>query len=170
MYEFYFYLKTKKVMEDLSFIVLLRKKFAYLESIPGVLLPHPSSSTFPLRIDSQMPESWQLPIPRGALATPPAAPPSFDLYDHFSQQMRIAPSMSSLEALLSKLPSVGPAQPSLAQPSQLGCYDVPVPEMDGGGGERATKEEVDEYGAGESSSSMPYSYYANVSKSAGEEF
>nr|QDF82425.1 protein RICE SALT SENSITIVE 3 isoform X1 [Cymbidium goeringii] len=168
---------VNKVMEDISFIVLLRKKFAYLESIPGVLLPHPSSSAVPLRIEGQLPDSWQLPIPRGALAAPDPAAPTFDLYDHFSQQMSIAPSMSSLEALLSKLPSVGPSLPSMPQPS-LGCYDMPVlvtgttqrPAMDGGGEERATKEEIDEYGAGESSNSMPYSYYANVSKSAGEEF
>ncbi|KAH0462246.1 hypothetical protein IEQ34_009821 [Dendrobium chrysotoxum] len=165
---------VNKVMEDLSFIVFLRKKFAYLESIPGVLLPHPSSSTVPIRIDGQLSDNWA-PIPREALAA--SAMPTFDLYDHFSQQMKIAPSMSSLEALLSKLPSVGPAPPGMLQPS-LGCYDMPVSmtgtaqrsAMDGGGGERVTKEEVDEYGAGESSSSMPYSYYANASKSAGEEF
>ncbi|PKU77777.1 hypothetical protein MA16_Dca005609 [Dendrobium catenatum] len=166
------------VMEDLSFIVFLRKKFAYLESIPGVLLPHPSSSTVPVRIDGQLSDNWAAaPIPREALAASAMAP-TFDLYDHFSQQMKIAPSMSSLEALLSKLPSVGPAPPGMLQPS-LGCYDMPVSmtgttqrsAMDGGGGgERVTKEEGDEYGAGESSSSMPYSYYASASKSAGEEF
>ncbi|XP_020672204.1 protein RICE SALT SENSITIVE 3 [Dendrobium catenatum] len=169
---------VNKVMEDLSFIVFLRKKFAYLESIPGVLLPHPSSSTVPVRIDGQLSDNWAAaPIPREALAASAMAP-TFDLYDHFSQQMKIAPSMSSLEALLSKLPSVGPAPPGMLQPS-LGCYDMPVSmtgttqrsAMDGGGGgERVTKEEGDEYGAGESSSSMPYSYYASASKSAGEEF
>lgn len=34
----------KKVAEDLGYVVTLRRKFGYLESIPGVLLPHPSSA------------------------------------------------------------------------------------------------------------------------------
>ena len=34
----------KQVAEDLSYVVMLRRKFGYLESIPGVLLPHPSSA------------------------------------------------------------------------------------------------------------------------------
>ncbi|KAH1053629.1 hypothetical protein AAZX31_08G280000 [Glycine max] len=32
-----------KVIEDQNYVFLLRKKFSYIESIPGVLLPHPSS-------------------------------------------------------------------------------------------------------------------------------
>ncbi|CBI32118.3 unnamed protein product, partial [Vitis vinifera] len=40
-----------KVIEDLSYVVLLRKKFGYIESIPGVLLPHPSPSPFPFKVD-----------------------------------------------------------------------------------------------------------------------
>ncbi|XP_020593175.1 uncharacterized protein LOC110033509 [Phalaenopsis equestris] len=166
---------VNKVMEDLSFVVHLRNMFAYLDGIPGVFFPHPSSFTIPTRLEDQQPDGWPSPpVPHGALAAPP-----YDLFDQFGQQMRIEPSMTSLEALLSKLPSVGPASPGMSQPS-LDLYNMPAlmtgmsrrAAMDGGGGggERVAKEEVDEYGAGETSSSLPYSYIANVNKSAGEEF
>ncbi|KAE8668251.1 putative protein transporter [Hibiscus syriacus] len=96
-----------KVIEDPSYVVLLRKKFSYIESIPGALLPHPSSSAYPF---NGTPEPWAH-FPSGMLiAQPPPSPPEF--YDHFSQPTKITPSMSSLEALLSKLPSVVPLQPS----------------------------------------------------------
>ena len=37
-----------QVAEDLSYVVMLRRKFGYLENIPGVLLQHPSTaSVFP---------------------------------------------------------------------------------------------------------------------------
>ncbi|GMH26126.1 hypothetical protein Nepgr_027969 [Nepenthes gracilis] len=93
-----------KMVEDLSYVVLVRRKFSYLESIPGVLLPHPSSSPFPYMVPGYGgPE-----IPH--YHTTPA--PSFEYaVDHFTQPMKITPSMSSLEALLSKLPSVVPAPP-----------------------------------------------------------
>ncbi|KAL0421336.1 UNVERIFIED_CONTAM: protein RICE SALT SENSITIVE 3 [Sesamum latifolium] len=96
-----------KVIEDLSYVVLLRKKFSYIESIPGVLLPHPSSSAYPFKIDhaygGAVPaEAWHN-FHNNLL-------PTNDYYDHFAHQpMKITPSMSSLEALLSKLPSVVPA-------------------------------------------------------------
>lgn len=95
-----------RVIEDLSYVVLLRKKFSYIESIPGVLLPHPSSSAYPLKVDGYgaSADAWhfQANLP---------APTSAELYEHFNQHqhMKITPSMSSLEALLSKLPSVVPA-------------------------------------------------------------
>ncbi|KAL1565656.1 protein RICE SALT SENSITIVE 3-like isoform X1 [Salvia divinorum] len=73
-----------KVVEDLSYVVLLRKKLIYIESIPGVLLPHPSSSSVPQDQNNLMNHH----VPN-------------EYYDP-----RITPSMSSLEALLSKLPSV----------------------------------------------------------------
>ncbi|KAL5720325.1 hypothetical protein ACHQM5_008403 [Ranunculus cassubicifolius] len=138
-----------KVVEDLSYIVLLRKKFHYLESIPGVLLPHPSSSAYPYRTDA--PGTWPF---HTNLTTP--AP--MEYYTNFNQ---ITPSMSSLEALLSKLPSVVPATSS---PSSSGYCDPtqqflttsqrPLEFL-----EMGTKEEIDdEYGherdMGESSSSM----------------
>lgn len=147
------------MVEDLSYVVLLRRKFSYLESIPGVLLPHPSSSAFPTCTSG--PESW--PVGPTSLVSP------MELYDPFNNPVRIMPSMSSLEALLSKLPSVGPS-PSGSSSSQ-GQYDMPVfiP-----GHQRTVpvmaKEEIeDEYGqervmdiGGENSSSM--SYYVNMTK------
>ncbi|RRT52321.1 hypothetical protein GW17_00046604 [Ensete ventricosum] len=158
-------------MEDLSFVVLLRKKFSYLESIPGVLLPHPSSSAFPVTIDGcNVPPHWPV---HGAPLVPPE-----ELYDHFGPpQMRITPSMSSLEALLSKLPPVGPPPPG----SSPGYFEMPVflqpqkPSLGAAETERAAaKEEMqEEYGqesgimelGGESSSSVPY--YANDGVMAG---
>ncbi|KAK6922147.1 Transcription factor MYC/MYB N-terminal, partial [Dillenia turbinata] len=155
-----------KVIEDLSYVVLLRKKFSYIESIPGVLLPHPSSSTFPFKVDGYngAPDTWHY---SGALAP---APP--ELYDHFNNQpLQITPSMSSLEALLSKLPSVVPT-PS---PSQGFCeaqpqFLAPHRPLELMGMERMIKEENDhehanrignEKDVGESSSSMPnyHSYH-----------
>lgn len=72
--------------------MLVKKKLSYMENIPGFLLPHPSSSncTNFKNIDANGSESSYLHINN----QPPA--------------MKIAPSMASLEALLSKLPSVKP--------------------------------------------------------------
>ncbi|XP_066328501.1 protein RICE SALT SENSITIVE 3-like [Miscanthus floridulus] len=104
-----------KVAEDLSYVVILRRKFGYLESIPGVLLPHPSSAAFPAaaRCSVAGPAA-----DAAACSWPPGlvVPPPMELYDPYAHQaaaaaaqMHIVPSMSSLEALLSKLPSVDPA-------------------------------------------------------------
>ena len=102
-----------QVAEDLSYVVMLRRKFGYLESIPGVLLPHPSSAAFPAAgcVGGGPADA--------ACGWPPAGlvVPQMDLcYDPYgggqattAAQMHIVPSMSSLEALLSKLPSVDPA-------------------------------------------------------------
>ncbi|XP_062220257.1 protein RICE SALT SENSITIVE 3-like isoform X2 [Phragmites australis] len=95
----------KKVVEDLSYVVMLRRKFGYLESIPGVLLPHPSSAAFPAGGCVGGPAD-------AACSWPPGLVPSMELFDPYGQaaaaaaQMHIVPSMSSLETLLSKLPSV----------------------------------------------------------------
>ncbi|OEL29466.1 hypothetical protein BAE44_0009517 [Dichanthelium oligosanthes] len=112
----------KKVAEDLSYVVMLRRKFGYLESIPGVLLPHPSSAgvVFPGGGCVGPPPDIAAAWPHG-LMPPPAGPP-LELYDPYgaavaaagpaaaaAASMHIMPSMSSLEALLSKLPSVVPA-------------------------------------------------------------
>lgn len=119
---------VQKVVEDLSYVVLLRKKFAYIESIPGVLLPHPSSAAFPPQPDMWAGYPGGGPVPLG---------PTSQLLDHHHHQQQyygyefnpvqaqaqqqpnmggavsmITPSMSSLEALLSKLPSVGPTGPA----------------------------------------------------------
>lgn len=88
------------MVEDLSYVVLLRKKFGYIESIPGVLLPHPSSSSCPnAGYGGAADSAWHF----QANLQPPS-----DLCDPFNQPFKITPSMSSLEALLSKLPSVVP--------------------------------------------------------------
>ncbi|KAL1221042.1 Protein RICE SALT SENSITIVE 3 [Cardamine amara subsp. amara] len=113
-----------KVVEDLSYVVMLRKKLSYIESIPGVLLPHPSSSGYPF-INASPSDTWHFP----GVAPPPQQQPEHQFYhshDHNHRflmahqnhpqaaapplplSMKITPSMSSLEALLSKLPSVVP--------------------------------------------------------------
>ncbi|KAG2702052.1 hypothetical protein I3760_06G072700 [Carya illinoinensis] len=140
-----------KVIEDLSYVVSLRKKFSYIESIPGVLLPHPSSFAFPFNVDGYgTPEAWQ--FQGTALASPT------EFYDHqYNQPLKITPSMSSLEALLSKLPSVVP--PTTAPQSHefisSSQKTLEFIEM-----EKVAKEEIDEeiyrpeLEMGESSSSM----------------
>ncbi|GAB2297328.1 hypothetical protein Dimus_031438 [Dionaea muscipula] len=143
-----------KVIEDLSHVVLLRKKFSYIESIPGVLLPHPSSAAFPYSADIYgNPDLWHY---NGTMA-----PPIKYSYDHFSQPMKITPSMSSLEALLSKLPSVAPTPQSL-QPmlyvceshQQLLASTNTPPEHMYYGEEEEEKDHVHEREAEECSSSM----------------
>ncbi|KAE8023424.1 hypothetical protein FH972_009118 [Carpinus fangiana] len=132
-----------KVIEDLSYVVLLRKKFSYIESIPGVLLPHPSSSAYPCS-----PEAWHF---QGSLA-PPA-----EFYEQYNQPLRVTPSMSSLEALLSKLPSVVP--PTTPPQSQFMSSQRALEFM---GMEKVAKEETDDHqdvyrpvlDVGESSTSM----------------
>ncbi|CAI0627491.1 unnamed protein product [Linum tenue] len=136
-----------KVVEDLSYVVTLRKKLSYIESIPGVLLPHPCSSPtqiLPVRMDGYA-------YGYGGGGNHPMLPPpplphhhheaaayyqltgggggggaDHQLYadhhnnNHMTMMMnssgsllpfKVAPSMSSLEALLSKLPSVVPPPP-----------------------------------------------------------
>ncbi|CAH8256403.1 unnamed protein product [Arabidopsis lyrata] len=116
-----------KVIEDLSYVVMLRKKLSYIESIPGVLLPHPSSSGYPF-INASPSDTWHFP----GVAPLPHQQHEHQFYHsdhnhrflmgHHNQpqavvggaapplplSMKITPSMSSLEALLSKLPSVVP--------------------------------------------------------------
>ncbi|CAM8876726.1 unnamed protein product [Rhodiola kirilowii] len=110
---------VNKVVEDLNYVVTLRKKFGYIESIPGVLLPHPSSSAFPYTTPEEAAAAaWQFQQPQQpqdyytdhhqqhhfAAANPN------NNYGHQPAHMKITPSMSSLEALLSKLPPVIPPQ------------------------------------------------------------
>ncbi|KAK0574712.1 hypothetical protein LWI29_027839 [Acer saccharum] len=161
---------VNKVMEDLSYVVLLRKKFSYIESIPGVLLPHPSSSAYPFKVDGSncygsavVPDqSWH--YNQGTtLAQPP--PEFYHDHHHFNQpMMKITPSMSSLEALLSKLPSVVP--PPHSSTSGYCTSDQLMSQQQFTSSTQmekaaATKEEMDEeynhhdhVGGGESSSSM----------------
>lgn len=125
----------------MSFIVLLREKFIYLESIPGVLLPHPSTSAFPA--DG---------------CNGPAAS-AIEFYDHFAPPTsRIMPSMSSLEALLLKLPPVRPpgslgyteASPVLVEPQK--DMERTAKDETEDGQERGILEEL----GGEISCTMPY--------------
>lgn len=170
-----------KVIEDLSYVVLLRKKLSYIESIPGVLLPHPSSSSYPFKIindhtsyNSTAPDhqAWQFIQANNnnnaniALAAP-TQPDHF--YHHFISHppVNITPSMSSLEALLSKLPSVVPAvslpqiycEPQ-AQPQYISSSDRPA--MEFMGNEKVAKEENNDEenkdNVGEGSSSIAASY------------
>ncbi|WVZ09817.1 hypothetical protein V8G54_014347 [Vigna mungo] len=151
-----------KVIEDLSYVVLLRKKFSYIESIPGVLLPHPSSSAYPYKVEGGygVPEQWHF---QGNHLAPQA-----ELYEnHFNMPLKITPSMSSLEALLSKLPSVVPP-PHPTQPPQSHHHhhqllaspqQRPLEFM--GSMQKVAKEELEEevyrpeLDIGESSTSMP---------------
>ncbi|CAL5043607.1 unnamed protein product [Urochloa decumbens] len=118
----------KKVAEDLSYVVMLRRKFGYLESIPGVLLPHPSSAgVFPGGGCVGPPPDMLAAAGWPGMMPPPHAGPPLELYDPYgaavaagpvaaAASMHIMPSMSSLEALLSKLPSVVPAPQSTQPP------------------------------------------------------
>ncbi|KAK1290618.1 hypothetical protein QJS10_CPB18g01260 [Acorus calamus] len=142
-----------KIMEDLSYVVLLRKKFSYLHSIPGVLLPHPSSSSFPFSAETNV------------------------FHDFSSQQVNITPSVSSLEALLSKFPSMS-SLPTMSLQSNYNPMMFSSPHrpmefmMDTG---RIAKVEMDEDKVGghdremnlidESGSSMSSYILTNVTKS-----
>ncbi|XP_019157939.1 PREDICTED: uncharacterized protein LOC109154657 [Ipomoea nil] len=159
-----------KVIEDLSYVVLLRKKLSYIESIPGVLLPHPSSAAYPMKIDGYglSPEAWPPHFQANIVAAPPA-----EYYDHFNNNnqppaaamMKITPSMSSLEALLSKLPSVVPTGPSM--PAVPGNYsDVPpqyhrAPEM-------VAKEEYDDDDEENNNNNNGRNYQGENNKDVGE--
>ncbi|KAI5573515.1 hypothetical protein POPTR_010G096400v4 [Populus trichocarpa] len=155
-----------KVIEDLSYVVLLRKKFSYIESIPGVLLPHPSSSAYPYKVDGYgtVSDTWHY---QGSNIAP-QSPTEF--YDHFNQvPFKITPSMSSLEALLSKLPSVvPPPQPAAAHHQAAGYCDSQSHYVSSiqRGMEKVAKEEIDEeytradqQDVGESSSSLSAADY-----------
>ncbi|XP_076900522.1 protein RICE SALT SENSITIVE 3-like [Bidens hawaiensis] len=99
-----------KANEALNYVLLLRKKFSYIESIPGVLLPHPSSSAYPFKPEGyNASEAWH--FLGGNLTMVPPPPEYYHRYN-YNQPLNITPSMSSLEALLSKLPSVVPVSSS----------------------------------------------------------
>lgn len=98
------------MIEDLNYVVLLRKKFSYIESIPGVLLPHPSYSPYPFKPEGyNTSEAWHYHGNNFTMSQP------HDQFYHrynYNEPLNITPSMSSLEALLSKLPSVVPVSSS----------------------------------------------------------
>lgn len=125
-----------KVEEDPSYILLLRKKFTYLESIPGVLLPHPTTPAIPVTPDSmqvQMQECYDQ---------------QMDFWAY--QQVRIMPSVNSLDALLSKLPAVGPTSGHMYGeiPALMAAQKHEM--------ERAVLKDEMEVNGGEASGSMNY--------------
>ncbi|KAK9063442.1 hypothetical protein SSX86_017312 [Deinandra increscens subsp. villosa] len=153
-----------KVIEDLNYVVLLRKKFSYIENIPGVLLPHPSSSAYPLKAEQyNTSEAWHHFHGTNLTMLPP--PDQFyNRYNYsYNQPLNITPSMSSLEALLSKLPSVVPVSSS-PPPVPPFCEAAPPQYMAAGGRPAEfwaveAKEEVEEedvQDGGECSSSMTF--------------
>lgn len=98
--------------EDLNLVVQLRKKFCYIESIPGVLLPHPLYSSIPssftdggVGVTTMAYENPEMGRFEGSGL---GGSVESLVYNNLNQQLRITPSMSSLEALLAKLPSVVP--------------------------------------------------------------
>ncbi|KAH9314677.1 hypothetical protein KI387_023304, partial [Taxus chinensis] len=144
---------TQKVTEDLKLVILLQREFKYLLSTPGVLPPHPSSqahSTFATVLtheDGEIISSQKLKssedyrhlqnmnligIPNqdynfqacGGIL-------NFSSHDHqdlHSLDMSaglgtVVPSMSSLQVLLSKLPSVTPSSSDFASSMQQPAED-----------------------------------------------
>lgn len=175
-----------KVIEDLSYVVLLRKKFSYIESIPGVLLPHPSSSAYPYKVDGGYgaPEQWHFQGNHHHLASPQGDHQLYDNHHHHFNNLplKITPSMSSLEALLSKLPSVVPPTQQQQQLLTSSQQQRPLEFMGTmhSNNQKVTKEELDEevyrpeLDIGESSSSMPgYHHFQqdhsnNITRSGGK--
>lgn len=178
----------KKVAEDLSYVVALRRKFGYLESIPGVLLPHPSSAAAAFPGGPPDAAGW----PAGMMVSPPVPPELYvDPYGGAAAgavpppSMQIMPSMSSLEALLSKLPSVVPAAAAPSPPP--GSSSMP-PTGAAAASSAPPKEEAaeDDYvhchgmdmatsstnGGGESTGGapLPSSYFVNVGVKPSEGF
>ncbi|XP_039791424.1 uncharacterized protein LOC120657214 isoform X3 [Panicum virgatum] len=154
------------VAEDLSYVVMLRRKFGYLESIPGVLLPHPSSAAFPAAgcVGGGPADA--------ACGWPPAGlvVPQMDLcYDPYgggqattAAQMYIVPSMSSLEALLSKLPSVDPASAA----GDMAKHEADAADR----GECHGAGAVDVAAGSGGVAAATASYYVNVASKPGEGF
>lgn len=116
-----------KIVEDLNFVIFLQRKFNYLQSIPGVFAVHPPLS-FDLKRPPKLSSPQELnPWDNGSHHGCKSPSPTKD-HSQFSGMKRPAdqfmdmralkhhrsttaiplmqPSMSSLQALLSKLPSV----------------------------------------------------------------
>ena len=160
-----------QVAEDLSYVVMLRRKFGYLESIPGVLLPHPSSAAFPAAgcVGGGPTDA--------ACGWPPAGlvVPQMDLcYDPYgggqattAAQMHIGPSMSSLEALLSKLPSVDPASAA----GDMAKHEADAADRGECHGSGAVDGAAGSGGvAAATTAAATASYYVNVASKPGEGF
>ena len=111
-----------QVEEDPSYVAQIQKQFSYFHGIHGFLLPHPTSSspTIPFKLHEL---NFNHCNPH--YTSPSHSPLStIDSYNNnFNQPLMITPSMSSLEALLSKLPSVVPAP---SPPALFHLHDSPL--------------------------------------------
>uniref|UniRef100_A0A0E0DZI7 Transcription factor MYC/MYB N-terminal domain-containing protein n=1 Tax=Oryza meridionalis TaxID=40149 RepID=A0A0E0DZI7_9ORYZ len=173
----------KKVAEDLSYVVALRRKFGYLESIPGVLLPHPSSAAAAFPGGPPDAAGW----PAGMMVSPPVPP---ELYvDPYGAAAAAGAGPPPLEALLSKLPSVVPAaaapspppgsssmpptgaaassappKEEAAEDDYVHCHgmDMATSSTNGGAGEST--------GTGGGGAPLPSSYFVNVGVKPSEGF
>ncbi|KAH9299417.1 hypothetical protein KI387_031099, partial [Taxus chinensis] len=123
---------TKKVIEDLNFVIMLQRKFHYLQTIPGVFLPHPSSNA--VGSDAQDSSfkhlekclSWNgTNNMTGTLMEDRYRTSHLHNNNNSNRRLMmmmmppllippVMPSMSSLQALLSKLPSVTNSDTSTA--------------------------------------------------------
>ncbi|KAK6139247.1 hypothetical protein DH2020_027002 [Rehmannia glutinosa] len=109
---------------------------------PRVLLPHPSSSPYPFKnidpYNNASQEPWHF-------QNNNLIPQNDQFYDHFAHHpLKITPSMSSLEALLSKLPSVVPSSSSPHFEAQNHQYLLATRPMELMGMEKVAKEEYEE--------------------------
>ncbi|KAL8218928.1 hypothetical protein R6Q57_022301 [Mikania cordata] len=148
-----------KAIEDLNYVVLLRKKLSYIESIPGVLLPHPSSTAYP----------FKLPQPHNSTSAP-TSEAAWHMHIHGGNATMVL--ITTLEALLSKLPSVVPVSlSSSSSPSvPLFCEAAPphlVADHYFWAVEAAKEEEEDaKDGTGECSSSNTSAYHHDLNVSS----
>ncbi|XP_030940705.1 protein RICE SALT SENSITIVE 3-like [Quercus lobata] len=100
---------VNKVAEDPSYVAQVQNIFSYFHGVPGFLLPHPASSspTTPFKLHEF--NHWSPHYTSPSHTVHSSLSTMEHLYNiNFNQQLMITPSMSSLEALLSKLPSVVP--------------------------------------------------------------
>ncbi|KAH9314680.1 hypothetical protein KI387_023307, partial [Taxus chinensis] len=125
---------TQKVTEDLKYVIFLQRVFKDLLSAPGVLPPHPSSQPHGTHEDGEIISSQKLkssedyrhPQNTNLIGGPDqdynfqACAGNLNLASHGLGT--VVPSMSSLQALLSKLPSVTPSSSdfpsSMQQPAE----------------------------------------------------
>ncbi|EFJ22653.1 hypothetical protein SELMODRAFT_34641, partial [Selaginella moellendorffii] len=91
-----------KVLEDLNLVILLQRKFTYLQTIPGVFAPHPNTLNHSIHQAAMIAGSSGRKIPE----RPPLSKSLNTGHSSPGVVPHLHPSMSSLHALLSKLPSV----------------------------------------------------------------
>lgn len=120
-----------QVAEDPSYVAQVQNIFSYFHGVPGFLLPHPTTP-FKLHEFNDCNPHYMSPF-----HTVHSSLPTMEhLYNiNFNQQLMITPSMSSLEALLSKLPSVVPTpSPSLLHLHDYSPLEFSIPSQTTGAG------------------------------------